>query len=208
MAQELYVRIIPLELSVSAQWNQTTPSQWHLLHNTHCGRKKGIHLLMLCRILKCISLNVFFELFSSLANWRMWVIWHIWVRAKNLFGLLVCNEVIFKNVTILQEYKGLIIHYNDAIMSAMASQITSLTIVYSIVYSGADQRNHQSSVSLTFVRRICRWPVNSPHKGPVTRKIFPFDDVIMSHNNLHGEGLSNIHQTPPYQRPLGVWTYT
>ena len=70
-------------------------------------------------------------------------------------------------------------HYNDVIMSAMASQITSLTIVYSTNYSGQDQRKHQSSTSLAFVRWIHRWPVNSPHKGPVTRKIFPFDDVIM-----------------------------
>ena len=60
-------------------------------------------------------------------------------------------------------------------MSTMASQITSLTIVYSTVYSRADQRKHQSFASLTFVR----WPVNSPHKEPVTRKMFPFDDVIM-----------------------------
>ena len=64
-------------------------------------------------------------------------------------------------------------------MGTMASQITSLTIVYSTVYSGADQRKHQSSASLAFVRGIHRWPVNSPHKWPVTRKMFPFDDVIM-----------------------------
>ena len=70
-------------------------------------------------------------------------------------------------------------HYNDVIMSAMVSQITSLTIIYSNVYSGADQRKHQISVSLAFVRGIHRWPVNSPHKGPVTRKMIPFDDVVM-----------------------------
>ena len=70
-------------------------------------------------------------------------------------------------------------HNNDVIMSEMASQITSLTIVYSTVCSCADQRQHQSSTSLAFVWGIHRWPVNSPHKGPVTRKIFPFDDVIM-----------------------------
>ena len=63
-------------------------------------------------------------------------------------------------------------------MSATASQITSLTIVYSTVYLGADQRN-QSSASLTFVQGIHRWPVNSPHKGPVARKMFPFDEVIV-----------------------------
>ena len=61
----------------------------------------------------------------------------------------------------------------------MASQITSLTIVYSTVYSGADQRKHQSSASLAFVRGFHRGPVNSPHKWPVTPKMFPFDDVIM-----------------------------
>ena len=70
-------------------------------------------------------------------------------------------------------------HYGDVKMSAMASQITSLTIVYSTVYSGADQRKHQSSASLAFVQGIHWGPVNSPHKGPVTRKMFPFDDVIM-----------------------------
>ena len=70
-------------------------------------------------------------------------------------------------------------HYNDVIMSAKASQITSLTIVYSTVYSGANQRKPQCSASLAFVRGIDRWSVNSPHKGPVTRKMFPFDDFIM-----------------------------
>ena len=71
------------------------------------------------------------------------------------------------------------VHYNDVIMGAIASQITSLTIVYSIVYSDADQRKHQSSASLAFVRGIHREPVNSPHKWPVTRKMFPFQDFIM-----------------------------
>ena len=70
-------------------------------------------------------------------------------------------------------------HCNDVIMSAMASQITSLTIVYLAIYSDTDQRKHQSSASLAFVRWIHRWPMNSPHKGPVTRKMFPFDDAIV-----------------------------
>ena len=73
------------------------------------------------------------------------------------------------------------LHYSDTIMSAMASQITSLTIVYSTFYSGADQRKLQSTASLAFVRRIHRWQLNSPRERPVMRKMFLFDDVIMCH---------------------------
>ena len=70
-------------------------------------------------------------------------------------------------------------HYSGVIMGVMTSQITSVSFVYSTVCSGKDQRQHQRSASLAFVRVIHRWPVNSPHKKPVTRKIFPFNDVIM-----------------------------
>ena len=80
--------------------------------------------------------------------------------------------------------QGIKTHYNDVIMGAIASQITSLTSVYSAVYSDADHRKHQSSASLAFVRRVDRWPVNSPHKWPVTRKMLPFDDVIMYWESL------------------------
>ena len=65
-------------------------------------------------------------------------------------------------------------------MTMLASQITSLAVVYSIVYSGVNQRKHQSSASLALVREIHRRPVNFPHKWPVTRKMFPFDDAIMA----------------------------
>ena len=71
------------------------------------------------------------------------------------------------------------LHYSDVIMGAMASQVTSLTIVYSTIYSDADQGKHQSSESLAFVRGIKGWPVNSPNKWPVTRKVFSFDDIII-----------------------------
>ena len=70
------------------------------------------------------------------------------------------------------------IHYSDVTMGTMASQITSLAIVYWTVYSGVDKK-HRNSASLAFVRGIHWWPMNSPHKWPVTRKMFPFDDVIM-----------------------------
>ena len=80
-------------------------------------------------------------------------------------------------------------HYGDVIMGAIASQITSPTIVYSAVYSDADQMKHQRSASLAFVRGIHRRPVNSPHKLPVTWKIFPFDDVIMIYKSLASHSL-------------------
>ena len=64
-------------------------------------------------------------------------------------------------------------------MGVIASQITSLTIVYTTVYSDTDQIKHQSSASLAFVRGIHRGLVNSPHKWPVTQNMFPFDDIIM-----------------------------
>ena len=86
------------------------------------------------------------------------------------------------------------LHYNDVIMSTMASQITSLTVDYSDVYSGVDQRKHQSSSSLAFVKGIHRGPVNSPHKGPVTRKMFPFDDIIMHKQCLYSVFFLNINK--------------
>ena len=71
------------------------------------------------------------------------------------------------------------LHYNDVTMTTMASQITSLTVVYSTVYSDADKKK----TSKLRVTGLCvgnsPGAVNSPHKGPVTRKMFPFDDVIM-----------------------------
>ena len=88
-------------------------------------------------------------------------------------------------------------HYADVIMIGMASQITSLAIVYSIVYSDADQRNHQSSASLAFVPGIHRGPVNSSHKWQVTRKMFPSDDVIMMYSALGPRlALLSLHMRP------------
>ena len=71
-------------------------------------------------------------------------------------------------------------HYNDVIMSAMTSQITSFAIVYPTVYSATDERKHQSSASLACVREIPWWPVNSPTKVQWRGKMFLFDDVIMA----------------------------
>ena len=104
----------------------------------------------------------------------------------------ICRNIIFSP------------HHGDVIMGVMASQITSLTIVYTIVYSGADQRKYQSSTSLAFVWGIHRWPVYSPHKWPVTRKMFPFDDVIMAcRENLKKSDLNPVTGEFPAQRRVG-----
>ena len=101
--------------------------------------------------------------------------WYWWRIFRDLDNDLLCRV------------RKVCIHYNNVIMSSVASQITSLTIAYSTVYSRADQRKHQSSASLAFVWRIHRWPMNSPHKWPVTRKMFPFDDVILKPHQTNHE---------------------
>ena len=111
------------------------------------------------------TLDVFFDARSS--------------KLMNMLSTGCCLEMPWRlcNVTLTS--------YSDVIMGAMVSQITSLTIVYSTVYSGADQRRHQSSASLAFVWGIYRWPVNSPQKWPVTRKMSPLYDVIMTDLNAY-----------------------
>ena len=99
------------------------------------------------------------ELPTKLWSCSHWEDGSLWLLANNIFLLRL--------------------HYCDVIMGTVASLITSLSIVYTTVYSDADQSKHQSSASLAFVWGIHRGPVNSPHKWPVTRKMFPFDDVIM-----------------------------
>ena len=108
------------------------------------------------------------------------------------------------------------IHYSDVIMSAMVSQTTSVSIVCSAVYSGANQRKHQSSASLAFVRGIHRWPVNSPHKRPVTRKIWwrhqqqpsywPCSVGMFRSQHWKGEGIPRtMYITVKYR--MGGWIF-
>ena len=108
----------------------------------------------------------------------------LWEKSDHVInGTALYSQYTFKSLPMSMKYVLSFVrpksHYSDVIMSVMASQITSLTIVYSTVYSGADQRKHQSSASLAFVRGIHPWLVNSPHKRPVIQNMFPFDDAIM-----------------------------
>ena len=96
-------------------------------------------------------------------------------------------------------------------MGTIASQITTLTIVYSTVYSDADQRKYQCSALLAFVWGIHRRPVNSPHKWPVTRKMFPFDDVIMAwpvlNSKMVNEKMGKFQNTLIWRRHSDFVTY-
>ena len=60
-------------------------------------------------------------------------------------------------------------------------------------------RKHQSSASLASVRGIHRSSVNSPHKGPVTRKMFPSDDVIMC------RGVPSLNMYESFSRQFSLW---
>ena len=140
-------------------------ARWSLLSGMTNNFLVSIHLLALAR--KGVSC----EHVSSLFHGQTW--------GQN--GPLHDGERLSFN-TFVAVCQGLLprldhCHYHDVIMSAMASQITSLMIVYSAVYSGADQRKHQNSTSIAFVWDIHRLPVNSPHTGPVTQKVFSFNGV-------------------------------
>ena len=118
--------------------------------------------------------------FSSCGEYKEWAVicavidWCCQVKTSSGIGV----GFIYKT-----EYHGHILRQgndDDVIMGAMASQLTDVSIVCSTVCSGANRRKHQSSASVAFARPINRWPMDSPHKGPVTRKMFPFDEVIMT----------------------------
>ena len=104
-----------------------------------------------------------------------------WPCYQLLWDNLVSSPIFFRvtALTLGTSVGQVSLHYSVIIMGAMASQITNILIVYSTLCSGTDQRKHQSSMPLAFVWGIHQWPVNSPHKEPVTRKMFPFDDIIM-----------------------------
>ena len=94
--------------------------------------------------------------------------------------------------------------YNDAIMGPMASPITSLALVYSSVYSGADQREHQNSASLAFVQEIHRWPVNSRTEVQQRGKCFHLMTSSWAHFAKLGVVVLEIPY-PSYRRTLSPW---
>ena len=97
---------------------------------------------------------------------------------SNIIKGNVSNHVLKAGSQIYFERSITCTHYIDIIRSAMASQITGVPTVCSNVCSCTDQRKHQSSVSVAFVKGIHLWPVDSPQKGPVTWKMSPFYDHV------------------------------
>ena len=110
--------------------------------------------------------------FFSRGRWVSWRLFHGFRHEQaHLKGLLALSYPTHGHPNFMRlNIRGAL---SDVIMSAMVSQITSVSIVYFRLKETSKIR------SLTFVWRIHRWPVNSPLKGPETRKMFIFDDVIM-----------------------------
>ena len=183
---------------VSLNAGHTKPGMYFVNTTRVCFNANGHTTKCFCFYYTCqvqnaqnISTNVmkYMLLFLSSLHWISSVVWikcidTTWWNKKliiepNYYEVVaVVGPSVRYGCAIVLPYTG-INHCNDVIMGVITSQITSLATVYSIVYSDVDQRKHQSSVSLAFVRGIHRGPVNYPHKWPVTRKMFPFDDVIM-----------------------------
>ena len=133
-------------------------------------------ILVFCCPVKLIWIEQTIKIFLVLSILCVMVEW----QRENNKGTRLTSVFIHANSVVnlchliyLRSMKFKSRHYDDAKMGSIGSQITSLTIVYSAVYSGEDKRKHQSSASLAFVWEIHRWPVNCPHKWPVTRKTFP-----------------------------------
>ena len=114
--------------------------------------------------------------------------------------IIVCNFAPFCPAGDTFKFIKAMTRYSDVMISAMASQITGVSIVNPTSCSSADQRKYQSSSSLAFVRGICRWLVDFPHKRPVTLKIFLFDDVTMWY--LSSQGWSRVTYTFGYHELL------
>ena len=122
---------------------------------------------------------------------------HAGIRARYPYDKWRNDKVI-----ITFDEKNTFIRYSDVIMSARTSQITGVSIFCSTVCSGVDQRKHQRSASLAFVRGIHWWPVVSPHKLLVIQEAFPFPAVIMHVFAIH---LPKSDQTRPFHYDDVKW---
>ena len=119
---------------------------WSQVHLKSSPTRLYVQCFVLINIQIIIKVSYYWPF--VMGNHRRWTVdhlkcCHLWERVSISW---VQNQI-----------PVLIDHYNDVVVSAMASQITSLTIIYSTVLSGADQWKHQSSASLALARGIHRW---------------------------------------------------
>ena len=139
---------------------------------------------MLCFVVMFTISLFLIDLYESFTHVLQipWYLLHLvsFIMYDNM-KFIVISSVIMYIILLLVPDMVQFFHYYDVMMGAMASQITSLTIVYSTVYSDADQSKHQSYASL--VRGI--HPVNSLHKWPVTRKLFPLMTSSWTNENKY-----------------------
>ena len=121
----------------------------------------------------------------------------MYTTSRNSYRITAVKEIIFERFAR---------HYRDVIMRAMASQITSFTIVYSTVYSGADQRKHQSSASLAFVRGIHRWPVTGEFPAQMASNAENVS-IWWRHHGLAGQPLARGWQVSNPSISLLFWVH-
>ena len=152
-------------------------------------------LTLCCNVLQDIYHNILRSETKSCGFWKS-VPFEMWqtVQCFRQVHQIAC----WSSNSVLKFHSFWDLHYSGVIMSRMASQITDVSMVCSIVCSCADQ----SSASLAFVRGIHRLPVNSPHKRASNAEMFPFDDIIM--HKSYGQTSLVIGITAVYWSSL-IW---
>ena len=110
---------------------------------------------------------------------KLWLDWPIKIKLEQAEFLQVFNYEPINILWIPVPLSCFLVNYTDVIMNCPGVSIRrQLHCLFNHVLKRTSRKT--SKFRVTFVRGIHRWPVDSPHKGPVKRKIFPFDDVIMS----------------------------
>ena len=107
--------------------------------------------------------KISFRILNFNTSHNIWILLSISIYSGNIKPISALFSLLYDN-------------FHDCTFQSVLSRLYDWT---RCVYTGTDQRKYQSSASLAFVRGNHRWLVNSPYKGPVTRKMFPFDNVFI-----------------------------
>ena len=122
--------------------------------------------------------------FTSMALWpvRLYIHGMIGVNLARIYNKTMKNRTstYHGDLPYCSEY----LHHSSVIMSMVVAQITGVSIVCSNVYSATSKKISKLGI-IGLCEGIHRWPVDSAHKGVITRKMFPFDDVILVPSNIN-----------------------